>query len=138
MSVYKNAELMIKSFPTVYDIPVIARSVQEVCHIKFAKVSSCTLILEVLQYIPTVLIFSGLPQLDYVLTPRYKATQLCVDRLRERTDAFYDITVAYSDTKDPQTGERIEAPGLPGSYKVNARFKGKTSVEPCPTYVDTR
>ncbi len=65
-------------------------------------------------YIPIVLIFPGLPQLDYVLTPRYKATQLCVDRLREKTDAFYDITVAYSDTKDPQTGERIEAPGLPG------------------------
>ncbi len=62
----------------------------------------------------TVHIIPGLPQLDYVLTPRYKATQLCVDRLRERTDAFYDITVAYSDTKDVQTGERIEAPGLPG------------------------
>ena len=57
----------------------------------------------------------GLPNLDYLLTPRYKATQLCVDRLSEAADAIYDVTAAYSDTVDKTTGERISAPGLAGN-----------------------
>ena len=63
----------------------------------------------------TVEYFSGLPNLDYLLTPRYKATQLCIDRLHQVTDAIYDVTAAYSNTTDTTTGERLSAPGLAGT-----------------------
>ena len=61
----------------------------------------------------------GLPHLDYLLTPRYKATQLCIDRLHEATDVIYDVTAAYSNTLDKATGERLSAPGLAGNHIIN-------------------
>jgi len=62
-----------------------------------------------------ILIISGLDVLVNVLTPRSKAMFLCCDRLRNRTDAIYDVTIAYGDTLDPSTKQRIPAPGLVGN-----------------------
>lgn len=46
---------------------------------------------------------SGLPVLKHVLTPRSKAFRLCVDHLRGRCDAVYDVTMAYSSTRSENT-----------------------------------
>ena len=61
-----------------------------------------------------ILLIKGLEVLVNVLTPRTKAMSLCCDRLRSRTDAIYDVTIAYSDTSDPTTKQRLPAPGLLG------------------------
>ncbi|ELT96978.1 hypothetical protein CAPTEDRAFT_217174 [Capitella teleta] len=53
-----------------------------------------------------------LEPLRNVLYPRYKAMQLCLNQLRSKMDAVYDVTVAYSDTTHEKTGSRITAPGL--------------------------
>ena len=52
----------------------------------------------------------GMDPLKHHLTPRTKAFQLCVNELRDVTDAVYDITAAYSGTYCQ--GQRIVAPGL--------------------------
>eukprot|EP00914_Ancora_sagittata_P000564 GHVO01001464.1.p1 GENE.GHVO01001464.1~~GHVO01001464.1.p1 ORF type:complete len:209 (+),score=18.88 GHVO01001464.1:3-629(+) len=54
----------------------------------------------------------NLEPLRNVLYPRYKAMQLCLNQLRSKMDAVYDVTVGYSDTTHTKTGSRITAPGL--------------------------
>lgn len=39
---------------------------------------------------------SGLPVLEQVLSPRYKATYLMVQGLKGHAQAIYDVTIAYS------------------------------------------
>ncbi|XP_064642316.1 1-acyl-sn-glycerol-3-phosphate acyltransferase epsilon-like [Lineus longissimus] len=50
--------------------------------------------------------------LEHVLTPRFKATCLCIQTLREEIDAVYDVTVAYSNTNSAD-GKRRTAPSMP-------------------------
>lgn len=54
---------------------------------------------------------NGFPVLEHVLTPRLKALQLCVTGLRNKADAIYDVTAAYSNTGEFE-GPRTHAPGL--------------------------
>jgi len=56
----------------------------------------------------------GLPVLKHVLMPRSKAVRMCVDQLRERLDAIYDVTIAYSSTRKESDGlvTRTSAPTL--------------------------
>ena len=63
--------------------------------------------------------YPGLAPLNHVLFPRYKAMQLCLDRLRPSTQAVYDVTVAYSNTKQPDNGVRLTSPGLPCEYTIS-------------------
>lgn len=46
--------------------------------------------------------------------PKTKGLYLAVDKLRHHVDAIYDVTIAYSDSFDPETGQRIAAPGMTG------------------------
>ena len=59
------------------------------------------------------MLLSGFPVLEHVLTPRLKALQLCVTGLRNKADAIYDVTAAYSNTGEFE-GPRTHAPGLAG------------------------
>lgn len=56
--------------------------------------------------------------MEHVLTPRYKATQVSVEVLRDYVDVLYDVTIAYSDTWDPVTKKRKEAPSMIGNLDV--------------------
>lgn len=49
-----------------------------------------------------------------MLTPKVKGLQLAVEHLQQHVDAVYDVTVAYNDSVDPETGDRIPAPGMIG------------------------
>ena len=55
----------------------------------------------------------------HVLTPRSKGLWLCTERLRARTAAFYDVTIAYSSTlksiSDDNCIFRGAAPTLTGT-----------------------
>lgn len=57
----------------------------------------------------------GLPVLHHVLSPRVRATHLCVEGLRGHLDAIYDVTIAYSNTGEQGEGKvvRKEAPSMP-------------------------
>jgi hypothetical protein len=56
----------------------------------------------------------GLPVLKHVLMPRSKAMRLCMERLRRRLDAIYDVTIAYSSTRkeNEESVTRLCAPAL--------------------------
>jgi len=60
----------------------------------------------------------GLPLFHHVLTPRSKGLWLCTERLRACTDAFYDVTIAYSSTLQSTSNDnltiRAAAPSLRG------------------------
>ncbi|GAB1611054.1 1-acyl-sn-glycerol-3-phosphate acyltransferase epsilon-like [Argonauta hians] len=55
----------------------------------------------------------GLHPYQYVLTPRMRGIKTGIDHLREHLHAVYDVTIAYSNTVDPKTGHRLQAPGMP-------------------------
>jgi lysophosphatidate acyltransferase len=63
----------------------------------------------------------GLPIFDQLLTPRLKALQLCVERLRPSADAVYDITIAYSSTLCPQDKLRRVGPSLSEFLQGNCK-----------------
>lgn len=54
----------------------------------------------------------GFEELNCVLAPKMKAFQLALTQLQGHADAVYDVTIAYSNTTDPVTGERTPAPGM--------------------------
>lgn len=56
--------------------------------------------------------FEGLSPLKHMLMPRTRAFELCVQHLRDKTAAIYDLTIGYANTVDPITGQRLSAPGL--------------------------
>jgi len=63
--------------------------------------------------------YTGLPLFTNVLSPRVKAVQLCIETLRQSTDAIYDVTVAYSSTLPPTSSsaqQRLVAPTLAGRF----------------------
>ena len=60
------------------------------------------------------LCFSGYEELDNLLAPKLKGFELALKQLQGHAEAVYDVTIAYSNTTDPSTGERIPAPGMPG------------------------
>lgn len=60
-----------------------------------------------------------LPVLQHLLTPRLRGLQLTLRKLRANTDAVYDVTVAFSNTKDFTTKQRLVAPGLVAFLKGN-------------------
>ncbi|XP_021375347.1 1-acyl-sn-glycerol-3-phosphate acyltransferase epsilon-like [Mizuhopecten yessoensis] len=53
----------------------------------------------------------GLKELTNVLSPRTKALHACIEQLAGHVDVVYDITIAYSNTKD-SSGQRIPAPPM--------------------------
>nr|XP_054772837.1 1-acyl-sn-glycerol-3-phosphate acyltransferase epsilon-like [Lytechinus pictus] len=57
----------------------------------------------------------GLPVLHHVLSPRIRATHLCVEGFRDYAGAIYDVTIAYSNTGERGDGPvvRKEAPSMP-------------------------
>ncbi|XP_072181465.1 1-acyl-sn-glycerol-3-phosphate acyltransferase epsilon-like [Diadema setosum] len=56
-----------------------------------------------------------LPVLHHVLSPRVRATHLCVEGFRGYVDTLYDVTIAYSNTGEQGEGQvkRREAPSMP-------------------------
>jgi len=54
----------------------------------------------------------GLEPLEYVLHPRMRAMQSLVQQLQDSVDCVYDVTVAYSNTFDPETNKRKESPTM--------------------------
>ena len=75
-----------------------------------------TLVIAFLHKTLDVFSAAGLAELNHVLTPRHKATQLSIECLRQVADAVYDVTVAYSGTQNPETLERTDAQGLLGKH----------------------
>lgn len=59
-------------------------------------------------------IFSGTQELHQVLYPRTKATYVCLQELHDYVTSFYDVTIAYNNTRDAATGQRTTSPGMPG------------------------
>lgn len=55
----------------------------------------------------------GGTELQQVLCPRTKATHVCFKELSNYTRCVYDLTIAYNNTRDPHTGLRTAAPGMP-------------------------
>ncbi|XP_060077400.1 1-acyl-sn-glycerol-3-phosphate acyltransferase epsilon-like [Ylistrum balloti] len=53
----------------------------------------------------------GLKELQQVLSPRTKAVHTCIEQLAGHVDVVYDVTIAYSDTKD-SSGVRKVAPPM--------------------------
>ncbi|XP_033738256.1 1-acyl-sn-glycerol-3-phosphate acyltransferase epsilon-like [Pecten maximus] len=53
----------------------------------------------------------GLKELQNVLSPRTKAVYTCIEQLAGHVDVVYDITIAYSNTKD-SSGRRKVAPPM--------------------------
>lgn len=51
------------------------------------------------------------PELQYVLCPRVTGMHLALDALRDRLDAVYDVTIAYSQSRG-FTGGRVQAPSM--------------------------
>ncbi|KAJ8306258.1 hypothetical protein KUTeg_016803 [Tegillarca granosa] len=56
---------------------------------------------------------AGHKPFKYLLTPRTKALNVCRKQLANHVTAVYDLTIGYSDTQDPVTGERTLAPSIP-------------------------
>ncbi|XP_045158698.2 1-acyl-sn-glycerol-3-phosphate acyltransferase epsilon-like [Mercenaria mercenaria] len=54
----------------------------------------------------------GIEPFKHVLVPKVKGLQLAVDKLQHHVDAIYDVTIAYGDSVQPETGCRIAAPGM--------------------------
>ncbi|PVD23299.1 hypothetical protein C0Q70_16565 [Pomacea canaliculata] len=79
----------------------------------------------------------GVKELDHVLYPRAKATQVCLQELRSYVTCVYDITFGYNKTWDPNTGNRLTAPGMPDflsgcTSKVHVHIS-KISVKDIPS-----
>ncbi|KAK7504076.1 hypothetical protein BaRGS_00004808 [Batillaria attramentaria] len=55
----------------------------------------------------------GTSELSNVLYPRAKATQVCAEELKDYVSCMYDITIAYNNTRDVETGRRTASPGMP-------------------------
>lgn len=51
--------------------------------------------------------------------PKVKGLHLAVEQLQGHVDAVYDLTIAYSNSVDRETGARIPAPGMIGKYRIN-------------------
>ncbi|XP_052257222.1 1-acyl-sn-glycerol-3-phosphate acyltransferase epsilon-like [Dreissena polymorpha] len=64
----------------------------------------------------------GLEPLSHVLMPKVRGLQLTLDELGGHVSAVYDLTIAYSNTVDPQTGSRLPAPDI-------TEFVSKSSPE---------
>ncbi|KAL5017407.1 hypothetical protein ScPMuIL_006996 [Solemya velum] len=77
----------------------------------------------------------GLQVLENVLTPRVKALQISLQELVGHVTAVYDVTIAYSNTKDP-SGTRIASPGMPdflmGSSSQLHLFLERCDIESIP------
>ncbi|XP_041359293.1 1-acyl-sn-glycerol-3-phosphate acyltransferase epsilon-like [Gigantopelta aegis] len=54
----------------------------------------------------------GYKPLNHVLTPRYKAVQVSLEQMRSIISAVYDVTIAYSNTQNEETDERVASPGM--------------------------
>ncbi|XP_076462797.1 1-acyl-sn-glycerol-3-phosphate acyltransferase epsilon-like [Babylonia areolata] len=55
----------------------------------------------------------GSPELQHVLCPRTKATQVCLRELSSHASCVYDVTIAYNNTRCPRTGHRTTSPSMP-------------------------
>ncbi|XP_052095605.1 1-acyl-sn-glycerol-3-phosphate acyltransferase epsilon-like [Mytilus californianus] len=55
----------------------------------------------------------GFKELHHVLTPRITALKSSLRELKDHVSAVYDVTIAYSNTYDTETRERIPAYGMP-------------------------
>ncbi|KAK7100023.1 1-acyl-sn-glycerol-3-phosphate acyltransferase epsilon-like [Littorina saxatilis] len=55
----------------------------------------------------------GIPDMQHVLCPRTKATQVCLHELADYASCVYDVTFAYNNTYNPETGQRTASPGMP-------------------------
>lgn len=77
----------------------------------------------------------GLPVLKHVLIPRSKALRLCMEKLRNRLDAVYDVTIAYSNTRKESEGSvsRLNSPSLSCKYLLGRYCKHLSCCE--KTYV---
>jgi len=53
--------------------------------------------------------------LDNVLSPRIRALEISLNQLTDHVDALYDVTIAYSNTQDHQTGKR-HTPSMFGKF----------------------
>ena len=62
---------------------------------------------------------TGYTPLNHVLTPRYKAVQVSLQQMRSILSAVYDVTIAYSNTQNTETNERVAAPGMIGIVKCD-------------------
>ena len=63
----------------------------------------------------------GFEVLEHTLTPRVKATQLCISHLGEAADAIYDVTIAYGNTLSQDElghSHRVSSPGLAGKILI--------------------
>ena len=56
----------------------------------------------------------GLEELHHVLMPKSKGLQMSINQLQDHVTAVYDVTVAYSNTRDTTTGDRLTSPGMLG------------------------
>ena len=75
---------------------------------------------------------ADLPVLQHLLTPRLRGLQLTLDKLRPRTDAIYDVTVAFNNTNNvATTKQRLIAPGLIGALYVHVRHRFGISSSFC-------
>lgn len=50
--------------------------------------------------------------------PKVKGLQLAVQQLQGHVDAVYDLTIAYTNTIDKETGARVTAHGMPGKPSI--------------------
>ncbi|KAL4236491.1 1-acyl-sn-glycerol-3-phosphate acyltransferase epsilon [Mactra antiquata] len=48
----------------------------------------------------------------HVLSPKVKGIQLALEQLRSHVESVYDVTIAYNNTIDSDTGHRLPAPGM--------------------------
>jgi len=63
--------------------------------------------------------FPGFEELQHVLTPKVKGLQLAVEQLQGHVNAVYDLTIAYSNSIDKETGARTAAQGMTGKSKLS-------------------
>ncbi|XP_059157781.1 1-acyl-sn-glycerol-3-phosphate acyltransferase epsilon-like [Physella acuta] len=54
----------------------------------------------------------GLQPLENVLFPRIRAVQVCIEQLGKSVDSVYDVTIAYGNTYDFSTKQRLPAPPM--------------------------
>ena len=43
---------------------------------------------------------------------------MCLRELADYASCIYDVTIAYNNTRNPQTGQRTASPGMPGMQSV--------------------
>jgi len=54
----------------------------------------------------------GVPPFSHVLHPRTRGFHTCLQGLRDSVESVYDVTVAYSGTKDFKNDQRMLAPSM--------------------------